>query len=244
MTSSTHRKKFALNTLRLKRFEISQVTEKDWVPRYLAQTLNYRAAMPRLMDSLTYVPTEVPPLTSGMLFISLYPEYCDKIFFEAVVEGAVCRFDVTQCLNLLDPVVIDSQLQNDPLPNLPLYAAYLSQGSRHVKTRENGTRYFDFLDVDNFGMFTLDAGIDALEIRDLLTNQTLPLNFTDPRFQLNPCAKLESLLKTKQLGVWKDEQAQQPLVHISLLTEKPASLLEGVLFFVYSWGISTPPQHA
>ena len=71
MTLSTHRKKFALNTLRLKRFKISQVTEEDWVPRYLAQTLNYRAAMPRLMDSLTYVPTEVPPLTSGMLFIGI-----------------------------------------------------------------------------------------------------------------------------------------------------------------------------
>lgn len=245
LSTLPHRKQFVINTLRLERFKVSLVKEKGELPCYLTQVTNYKATAQRLMHGSTYQPAEIPPLTTGLLFISLCPEYCDKIFFEAVVEGAVCRFDVTQCLNLLDPVIVDTQLQHDPLPNCPLYAAYLSQGMRYVKTREDGTQYFDFVSVDNFGMFTLNAGMDALEIRDLLTNQSLPLNFKDPRFKLNPCAKLENLLLTQRVEVWRSEQVEQALESITLLTQKPTLSPEGVVFFIYSWGVSRPrPNYA
>jgi len=238
-------KQFVINTLRLERFQVSRIEEKGWVPRYAARSIHYKVATNVLYEDGSYQQADIPPNSVGMLFISLFPEHCDKIFFEAVVEGAVCRFDVTQCLNLLDPVIVDTQLQHDPLPNCPLYAAYLSQGMRYVKTREDGTQYFDFVSVDNFGMFTLNAGMDALEIRDLLTNQSLPLNFKDPRFKLNPCAKLENLLLTQRVEVWRSEQVEQALESITLLTQKPTLSPEGVVFFIYSWGVSRPrPNYA
>ena len=244
-------KQFVINTLRLERFQISRIEEKGWVPRYAARSIHYKVTTNVLYEDGSYQQADIPPSSVGMLFISLFPEHCDKIFFETTVNGAVVRFDVTRLLNTLDPVILDDRVQHASIPGCPLYAVYLSNGNKFVQRRDDGTRYFDYDSMDNFGMFTTLKGMEALEIVDLLTGQILHVNFEDPRFQLNPCFKIKDLLKANRLPVWTESSLQKAMTSLVTLTEKPAPELNAVLFLVYSWCIQTaenslqvPADHA